>query len=105
MINSPLWTDVKLPLTNNESERDLRGKVIKRKISLFDQTWEGAWARDLYISLKQTCHKNGVSFFNFLVDRKSLAGQIPQRAEIIKGACPQSWPTLLVLVRLARLGD
>jgi hypothetical protein len=87
---APLWTDVKLPLTNNESERDLRGKVIKRKISLFDQTWEGAWARDLYISLKQTCHKNGVSFFNFLVDRKSLAGQIPQLAEIIKGACPQS---------------
>jgi hypothetical protein len=86
---APLWTDVKLPLTNNESERDLRGKVVKRKISLFDKTWKGAWARDLYISLKQTCHKNGVSFYNFLVDRKSLDRGIPQLAEIIKGSCPQ----------------
>lgn len=84
-----LWTDIKLPLTNNESERSIRGKVVKRKISLFDQTWEGAWARDLYISLKQTCHKNGVSFFNFLVDRKSNLRVIPQLAEIIKGSCPQ----------------
>lgn len=82
---APLWTDVKLPLTNNESERDLRGKVVKRKISLFDQTWEGAWARDLYLSLKQTCHKNGVSFYNFVLDRQCGSCQIPQLAEIIKG--------------------
>ena len=83
---APLWTAVKLPLTNNESERDLRGKVVKRKISLFDQTWEGAWARDLYLSLKQTCHKNGVSFYNFLLDRIVGAARLPQLAEIIKTA-------------------
>jgi len=66
-VTAPLRTDVKLPLTNNESERSLRGKVVKRNISLFAQTWEGAWARDPYLSLKQILHKNEVSFlFLFL---------------------------------------
>lgn len=35
---APLWTNVRLPLDNNESERDLRGRAIKMKISLFDKT-------------------------------------------------------------------
>ena len=67
---APLWTSVNVPLSNNESERDIRGRAIKRKISLFDRTWEGVRARDLYISLKQTCRKNGVSFYPFLLDRE-----------------------------------
>lgn len=87
---APLWTSVKLPLENNESERDLRGRSIKVKISLFDQTWKGARARDLYISLKQTCRKNGVSFYKFLLDREMDLGQIPELCEIIRTLSPQT---------------
>ena len=86
---APLRTTVRVPLTNNESERDIRGRTIKRKISLFDRTWTGVQARDFYISLKQTCRKNGVSFHQFLLDRESRALQIPQLADIIKQASPQ----------------
>lgn len=86
---APLWTSAKVPLDNNESERDLRGRSIKEKISLFNQTWAGARARDLHISLKQTCRKNEVSFYKYLIDRKTRQGQIAQLSEIIQVACPQ----------------
>ncbi len=86
-----LWTTAKVPLENNESERDLRGRSIKnKKISLFDRSWEGVRARDLYISLKQTCRKNGVSFYQYLLDRSCKLNIIPQLSEIIQGTCPQS---------------
>jgi hypothetical protein len=81
---APLWSSMKLPLHNNESERDLRGRVIKGKISLFNRTWKGAWAWDLYIGLKETCRKNGVSYYNFLVDRLTEKLEIPPLAEIIR---------------------
>lgn len=85
---APLFTreQLKLPLNNNESERDIRGRKVKQKICLFDKTWEGARARDLYIGLKQTCRKNGVSFYQFLLDRAQAGGIIPQLSEIIQ-AC------------------
>lgn len=86
---APLWTQAKVPLENNESERDLRGRVIKRKISLFDRTWAGVRARDLYISLKQTCRKNGVSFYQYLLDRVCGYGKIPKLSEIILRTCPK----------------
>jgi hypothetical protein len=81
---APLWIDLKVPLENNESERDIRGRSIKVKISLFDKTWNGAKARDLYISLKQTCRKNNVSFYQFLLDRTKLSGEIAPLSQIIQ---------------------
>lgn len=84
---APLWTNVFVPLENNESERDLRGRSIKnKKISLFDRSWDGVKARDLYISLKQTCRKNGVSFYQYLLDRTQSLGQLPQLSEIIQAS-------------------
>lgn len=81
---APLWTNAKVPLDNNESERDIRGRSIKVKISLFDKTWNGAKARDLYTSLKQTCRKNGVSFYQFILDRTKKLGEIPPLSQIIQ---------------------
>ena len=86
---TPLWSNLDLPLTNNESERDIRGKSIKKKISLFDRSWEGVKARDLYIGLKQTCRKNGVSFYNLIVDRSMKLNQIPLLSTTIAEASPQ----------------
>lgn len=81
---APLFTEIKLPLDNNESERDIRCRVIKRKISLFNRTISGAKAWDFYLGLMQTSEKNGINFYNFLIDRLTLKNKIPQLAEIIK---------------------
>jgi hypothetical protein len=81
---APLFLDFIIPLHNNESERDIRGRSIKKKISLFNRTFDGAKAWDLHISLKQTCRKLGVSFYKFLMDRITNAGQIPQLSRIIQ---------------------
>jgi hypothetical protein len=81
---APLFLDFKIPLHNNESERDIRGRAIKKKISLFNRTINGARAWDLHISLKQTCRKLGVSFHKFLMDRISRTGQVPQLCRIIQ---------------------
>lgn len=81
---APLFLKIEVPLQNNESERDIRGRVIKRKISLFNRTINGSRAWDLYISLKQTCRKLGVSYWSFLKDRITASGQVPQLAKIIQ---------------------
>jgi hypothetical protein len=59
---APLWNRI-LPLHNNASELDVRGKVIKRKISLFNKTKRGAIAWDIYLSLSESCRKLKVNFY------------------------------------------
>ena len=59
---APLWNKI-LPLHNNASELDVRGKVIKRKISLFNKTKRGADAWDIYLSLSESCRKLKVNFY------------------------------------------
>ena len=78
VLNSP-----EVVLDNNQIERDLREKVIKRKVSLFNRSWEGVRAWDLMLSLMSTCRKNGVSFYKYLVDRYSDAGEIKYLGQII----------------------
>jgi Transposase IS66 family len=65
------------PLNNNLAERDIRGRVVKRKISLFNQTWKGARAWDFWGSLKETCRKLGINFWIYIYDRVSCKFEIP----------------------------
>jgi hypothetical protein len=58
-----------LPLHNNLSERDIREYVKKRKISGSTRSDEGRRCRDTFASLKKTCRKNGLSFWEYLQDR------------------------------------
>lgn len=83
---APLFVDFIVPLQNNESERDIRGRVIKNKISLVNRTFEGARAWDLHLSIKQTCRKLRVNYWKFLLDRITGSGQIPKLCEIIQAA-------------------
>ena len=69
-----------LPLHNNLSERDIREYVKKRKISGATRSDEGRRSRDTFASLKKTCRKNGVSFWQYLLDRICGTGQIPPLA-------------------------
>ena len=75
-----------LPLHNNMSESDIREYVKRRKISGGTRSLAGQKARDTFTSLKKTCRKLGVSFWSFLKDRISDAGQISQLADLIRQA-------------------
>lgn len=61
-----------IPLHTNASERDLRGIVIKRKISGGTVSHHGRQARDSLLGLMKTCQKLGLSFWHYLGDRLGI---------------------------------
>lgn len=73
-----------IPLHNNLSERDIREYVKKRKISGSTRSDNGRRCRDTFTSLKKTCRKLGVSFWVYLNDRVSNAGEIPPLPDLIR---------------------
>ncbi len=74
-----------IPLHNNLSENDIREYVIKRKISGSTRSKEGQLCRDTFVSLKKTCLKQGISFWDFINDRISKRNLIPYLPELLKG--------------------
>jgi hypothetical protein len=72
-----------LPLHNNASEQDIREFVTKRKISGGTRSDEGRRCRDTFASLKKTCRKLGVSFWEYLTDRVCGKNVIPPLGELI----------------------
>lgn len=66
-----------LPLHNNLSETDIREYVKRRKISGGTRSEDGRRCRDTFASLKKTCRKLGISFWNYLNDRLRGEGAIP----------------------------
>ncbi len=66
-----------IPLHNNLSERDLREYVKRRKISGSTRSEQGRQARDTFTSLKKTCRKVGLSFWEYLTDRIGHRDLIP----------------------------
>ena len=73
-----------IALHNNLSENDIRDYVKKRKISGSTRSEQGRRCRDTFASIKKTCRKNGVSFWDYLRDRVRNAQQIPPLAELIR---------------------
>ncbi len=72
-----------IPLSNNESERDIRCVVTKRKVSAGTRSDDGRKSRDTFLSLSKTCKKLEVSFFKYLEDRLSKENQIRYLPDII----------------------
>ena len=72
-----------LPLHNNASEQDIREFVTKRKISGRTRSDQGRRCRDTFASLKKTCRKLGVSFWEYLTDRVGGKNLIPTLGELI----------------------
>ena len=58
-----------VPLHTNGSESDIRDYVKKRKVSGGTRSDEGKRCRDTFISLKKTCRKLRLSFWNYLQER------------------------------------
>jgi hypothetical protein len=72
-----------IPLHNNLSENDIREYVKKRKISGSTRSASGQKCRDTFTSIKKTCRKLGVSFWNYLMDRIENKKEIPLLSDIM----------------------
>lgn len=75
-----------LPLHNNLSEGDIREYVKKRKISGSTRSNNGRRCRDTFASLKKTCRKLKINFWDYLIDRHSKKFNIPLIPNLINCA-------------------
>jgi hypothetical protein len=73
-----------VPLHNNAMESDIREFVKRRKISGGTRNDAGRRCRDTFASLKKTCRKLGVRFWDYLQDRVRGLGQISRLADLIR---------------------
>ncbi len=73
----------KVPLHNNQSESDIREYVKKRKISGSTRSENGRRARDTFASLKKTCRKMKISFWDYLNDRLTTANKIQYLPDLL----------------------
>lgn len=72
-----------IPLHNNLSENDIREYVTKRKISGSTRSDEGRRCRDTFASLKKTCKKLNVRFWDYLIDRLSGKNTLPSLSALM----------------------
>ncbi len=75
-----------LPLHNNLSEGDIREYVKKRKISGPTRSEAGRRGRDTFASLKKTCRKLGVSFWDYLLDRILNQHRVPPLPALVQAS-------------------
>ncbi len=73
-----------VPLHTNGSERDIRDHVKKQKISGGTRSELGRQCRDTFSSLKKTCRKLGISFWDYLTDRISCSDHIPLLPHLVE---------------------
>ena len=71
-------------LHNNNSESDIREYAKRRKISAGTRSENGRKARDTFLSLKKTCRKLGISFWDYLLDRLQDLNQIPPLSVVME---------------------
>jgi len=73
-----------VPLHTNGSEGAIRDYVKKKKVSGGTRSDLGRQCRDTFASLKKTCRKLKISFWDYLFDRISYTNSIPQLPEIVR---------------------
>jgi hypothetical protein len=73
-----------VPLHNNAMESDIREFVKRRKISGGTRNEAGRRCRDTFASLKKTCRKLGLCFWQYLQDRVRGLNQIARLADLIR---------------------
>jgi hypothetical protein len=74
-----------IPLHTNGSENDIRCHVTRRKVSGTTRSDKGRDARDAFLSLKKTCMKLDISFWDYLGDRLGVLpyGTVPPLSEVV----------------------
>jgi hypothetical protein len=73
-----------IPLHNNAEESDIREFVKRRKISGGTRSGAGRRCRDTFASLKKTCRKLGICFWDYLKDRVTGLARLPRLADVIR---------------------
>jgi len=73
-----------IPLHNNLSENAIREHVTRRKISGGTRSEAGRRSRDTFATLKKTCRKQGITFWQYLKDRLEKTQLIPRLAELVR---------------------
>jgi len=73
-----------IPLHNNASESDIREYVKRRKVSGGTKSLSGRKSRDTFTSLKKTCRKLKVSFWEYLNARNFKRNSIPRLSELMR---------------------
>ena len=81
-----------VPLHNNAEESDIREYVKKRKISGGTRSNAGRRCRDTFASLKKTCRKLGVRFWEYLQDRVRGLSKIPRLEDLIRRRAAETPP-------------
>jgi len=79
-----------IPLHNNLSESDIREYAKRRKVSGGTRSDTGRKRRDTFISLKKTCRKLGISFWQYLQDRVEKINAIPRLSDLIRQQAAKS---------------
>lgn len=94
------WADLlrvlerpEVPLHNNATESAIREYVKKRKISGSTRSDAGRRCRDTFASLKKTCRKLGVKFWEYLQDRVRGLGKVPRLAALLRQRAAEALPT------------
>jgi hypothetical protein len=82
-----------IPLENNLSENDIREYVTRRKRSGSTRSDLGRRCRDTFASLKKTCRKLGISFWEYLLDRNSGFHKLPPLAELVRQRAQEALAT------------
>jgi hypothetical protein len=77
-----------IPLHNNASESDIREYAKRRKVSGGTKSDLGRKSRDTFTSLKKTCRKLKVSFWEYLNDRNSKQYSIPRLSTLMRNIAP-----------------
>ena len=72
-----------IPIHTNGSENDIREQVKRRKVSGGTRSDTGRRCRDTFSSLKKTCQKLGISFWDYLKDRLSCEYSIPRLGGLV----------------------
>jgi Transposase IS66 family len=75
-----------IPLHTNNSERDIRSHVTKRKVSGGTRSDIGRDCRDAFLGLANTCAKLGIAFWDYLGSRLGISGRpsVPPLPAIIR---------------------
>jgi len=73
-----------IPLHNNTAENAIREYVKKRKISGGTRSDVGRKCRDTFTTLKKTCRKLGISFWEYLKDRIEHSSRIHELSYLIR---------------------
>ena len=63
--------------------------ALEQRVSALEAE-DGRRARDTFVSLNKTCHKLGVRFWDYLLDRLTLSHTIPPLPQVVADAASRA---------------